>query len=87
MRRGVEAADTHLELHPDDARALCLAATAMVQLGERARSLDWAKRALRIDSEEPTTLYNLGCLYAMHGRNEDAIDCLEKAVGTGFRSF
>ncbi|MHC4953289.1 MAG: protein kinase domain-containing protein [Planctomycetota bacterium] len=85
LRRGMEAAEKHLELHPDDARALCLGAGAMVALGERARSLDWAKRALRIDSEEPTTLYNIGCLYAEHGRNEDAIDCLEKAVEGGFR--
>jgi len=85
FRNGLEVAEKHLELHPDDARALYLGANALCQLGERARSLDWAERALRIDSEEPTTLYNVACVYSLQGRVDDALDCLERAAKHGFR--
>jgi len=85
LRRGLDAGEKHLQLHPDDARALCLGSAALAYVGERARSLDWAGRALRIDSDEPTTLYNIACIYTLHGRNDDAIDCLDKAIDGGFR--
>jgi len=85
FQQGLDIAARHLQLHPDDARALYLGANALCQLGERARSLDWASRALTIDSEEPTTLYNVACVYALQGRIEDAIGCLETAVANGFR--
>ncbi len=85
FQQGLEIAAKHLQLHPDDARALYLGANALCQLGERAQSLDWATRALSIDSEEPTTLYNVACVYALQGRVEDAIDCLNRAVNHGFR--
>jgi non-specific serine/threonine protein kinase len=85
MRRGLDVARRHLELHPDDARALYLGAYALCQLGERSQSLDWANRALTIDSEEPTTLYNVACVYARQGRVDDALDSLENAVRRGFR--
>ncbi len=84
-RRGVKAAERHLELHPDDARALYLGSFGLCQLGERARSLDWADRALRIDPDEPITLYNVACVYSLQGRLDDSISCLENAVKNGFR--
>jgi non-specific serine/threonine protein kinase len=84
-RRGLKVAEKHLELHPDDARALYLGAGALCKLGERARSLDWAERAFKIGADEPITLYNIACVYSlMGGRNEDALGCLETAVENGF---
>ena len=85
FQSGLQIAERHIQLHPDDARALYLGANALCQLGERARSLDWATRALSIDSEEPTTLYNVACVYSLQGRVEDAVGCLETAVDHGFR--
>src|SRR5580658_346062 len=64
-RRALRAAEKHLELHPDDARALYLGATDLCQLGERARSLDWARRALAIDPEDCGILYNVACVYSL----------------------
>ena len=78
--RALVAAEKHLELHPDDARALYLGANALCQLGERARSLDWASRALAIDPEDCGILYNVACCYSLQGKTEEAIDCLEKAM-------
>jgi TolB-like protein/Tfp pilus assembly protein PilF len=85
FRHGLQAAEKRLEQHPDDARAYCLGALAWVQLGKPERSLEWAKRALQIDSEEPMTYYNVACVYALVKKVEEAIDCLENAVKYGYR--
>jgi len=83
-RRGCEAAEKHLQQHPDDARALCLGATGWVQLGEKERALDWARRAMAIDPDESMTLYNVACVYSLIGNAEDAIDVLGRAVAAGY---
>jgi serine/threonine protein kinase/Tfp pilus assembly protein PilF len=82
-RRGVEVAENHLKLYPDDARALCLGAGAWYQLGERERALDWARRALSIDPDEPLTLYNVACCYSLMGQVDEALDTLAKAIEKG----
>ncbi len=84
MRHGLEVAEKHLELNPDDARALYLGAGALVQLGDRDRGLDWTRRAYAIDAEDPGVLYNVACSYSNMGQLDEAIACLEKAVQNGF---
>jgi serine/threonine protein kinase/Flp pilus assembly protein TadD len=83
-QRAIEVVEKHLELHPDDARALYLGAVVWCQLGQPARGLEWADRALAMDPEEPVTLYNVACMYALQGRGEQALDCLESALAHGF---
>jgi adenylate cyclase len=82
-RRALQLAEKHVELHPDDARALYLGAGILCQLGERSRGVEWAQRALTMDPEETSILYNVGCVYALAGEAEKAIDCLEKATDRG----
>jgi TolB-like protein/Flp pilus assembly protein TadD len=84
-RRGVRIAEEHLRLQPDDARALYMGANGLVALGDTARGLDWADRALALDPEDPMLLYNIGCIKSLAGATEDALDCLERAVGVGMR--
>jgi TolB-like protein/Flp pilus assembly protein TadD len=84
LRRGLQVAEKHLELNPDDARALYLSAGGLVQLGERERGLEWARRAFSIDPEDSGVLYNVACVYALVGQTDDAIGCLEKAIQNGF---
>jgi len=79
-RRALQMAEKHLELHPDDARALYLGAGNLSDMGERDRALDWVNRALAIDSEEPSILYNSACVFAKLGNADRALDCLEKAM-------
>jgi serine/threonine protein kinase/Flp pilus assembly protein TadD len=83
-RRGVQAAEAYLKLYPDSARALYLGATGWCQLGERARALEWARRALAVDPDESMTLYNVACVYSLLGQTEDAIDTLSRAVERGY---
>jgi serine/threonine protein kinase/Flp pilus assembly protein TadD len=82
-RRALQLAEKHVELHPDDARALYLGAGILCQLGERARGLEWAQRALATDPEETSIIYNVGCVYALSGEAEKAIECLERATARG----
>ncbi len=81
FRRGAQLAEKHMELHPDDARALYLGANCWCQLGERERALDWSNRALAMDPEEPTILYNVACIYAILGQTEEALTSLQNATG------
>jgi serine/threonine protein kinase/tetratricopeptide (TPR) repeat protein len=81
--RGIALVERHIDLHPDDARALYMGANGLVALGEKAKGLDWARRARKIDPDDPMLLYNLGCFYSLAGDVEEAIDCLERAVAGG----
>jgi len=81
--RGVALVERHIDLHPDDARALYMGGIGLVSLGEKDKGLDWARRARKIDPDDPMLLYNLGCLHSLSGDIEEAIDCLERAVAGG----
>ena len=76
--------ERHVALHPDDARAIYMGANCLADLGQRERSLQWADRALAVDPEESSILYNVACNYALNNELEKAMDCLEKAVRHGF---
>ena len=82
-RRGVALVADHLELYPDDARALYMGANGLVALGETAKGLEWARQARKIEPDEPMLLYNLGCIYSLADEPEEALDCLERAVELG----
>jgi tetratricopeptide (TPR) repeat protein len=84
LKRGIQVAEKHLELNPDDARALYLGAGGLVQVGEPQKALEWAKRAHVIDPEDSGVLYNVSCCYSLLGMKEDALECLEKAIQNGF---
>ena len=74
----------HVELYPEDARALYLGASAWLLHGDRNRCLEWLGRALAIDPEETTILYNAACTYSLLGEKDRALDLLEKAICNGY---
>jgi TolB-like protein/cytochrome c-type biogenesis protein CcmH/NrfG len=82
-RRGVAIAEEHLHLNPDDVRALYMGANGLVALGEHETGLDWARRALALDPDDPMVVYNVACIYALAGRAAEALDCIERAVDAG----
>lgn len=84
QRRSLQRVEKHLELHPEDTRALYLGANSLAGLGAREKSMEWTRRALALEPEDSGVLYNVGCNYALLGQSEEAIRCLEKAVGLGF---
>ena len=76
--------DNHLQLNPDDVRAVYMKAGSFISLGDRAQGIEWSDRALSMDPEEPSVLYNVACNYALLNETEKALDCLEKAFDKGF---
>ncbi len=83
-RRGLATAEKHLEIHPDDARALYFGANALTQLGDKHKAFAWAQRALELEPDEHQVLYNVACVYALLDEVERCIDCLEKSVTHGW---
>jgi serine/threonine protein kinase/Flp pilus assembly protein TadD len=88
-RRALQLTEKHIEIHPDDPRALYLGATILARMGDHKRGFEWARRALEIDPEETSILYNVACVYSLLGRKEEAIGCLEKVMehGTFYKNW
>ena len=76
--------DNHLQLNPDDVRAVYMKSGAFAGLGDCAQALEWSDRALSMDPEEPSVLYNVACNYALLKETEKALDCIERAFAKGF---
>jgi adenylate cyclase len=83
-RKTVENAEKHVDLHPDDGRALAFGAYALVELDQTDRARDWARRALEADTNEPAIIYNVACMYAQLGELDEAIDLLDRAISQGY---
>jgi len=76
----------HLELNPDDARALYLGAGNLIQTGEHEEALRWLERAVSIDPNETAVLYNATCIYSMLGMEDKALDYFERTIKSGYAS-
>jgi non-specific serine/threonine protein kinase len=73
-----------LEVEPGNTRALYFSALALGQLGEDSGlAIEWGERALSMDPEEPQVLYNVGCLFALLGKPQRALDCLAATLEHG----
>lgn len=72
--------ERHLLLFPEDNRALYIGASAHLHLDQKQRALEWTERALANSPEEPMTLYGVACNFAMLGRPDKSVSCLERAL-------
>ena len=82
--RQVHLIDQHLELNPEDARALILGATAHANVNNAERATELAAAAIAVDREDPMLLYNVACTYARLGKVDESLDALEHAVERGW---
>ena len=76
----LDVVQNHLEFYPSDIRPLLLGATALIELGETKRGLEWTRRVLALDSHDPNVLYNAACAFCISGELGEAITCLEKSL-------
>jgi Flp pilus assembly protein TadD len=83
-RRAYDTARKHLELTPDDPRALYMGAMSLTALGESEKAREWNRRALAMDPDDPSVLYNIACAFAMENQPVEAIEALTKALDHGF---
>jgi len=84
MRRGYDAARKHLELNPDNPRALYLGAACLIELGEKDKALDWTRRAEAMEPDDPSVLYNIACDYSMLDMPKEGVAALTKSINNGF---
>ena len=83
-RRTLALIQRHLELNPDDARALYTGAQNALRIGKNAFGLELAQRVLALGRDDPSVLYNVACIFSLAGESDEAIDLLDQAVATGF---
>jgi serine/threonine protein kinase/Flp pilus assembly protein TadD len=83
-RKALQLVEKHVEVHPDDARALNIGASELAHAGERERGLEWARRSTVSDPDDAMMQYNTACFYAVQGETDAAIECLDKAVRLGY---
>jgi adenylate cyclase len=83
-RRTLAKAEKHLELNPDDSRVWYIGATALLELSQKEKSVEWARRAYSLDPGDPYITYGLACFYCRIGSLEEAINFFEKSVRAGF---
>jgi len=84
FRDCLEKVEHHLQLHPDDVRAIYLGSGALYGLGNHALALQWADRALSMYPQEVSVLYNVACTYALLNEADKSLACLETAFRQGF---
>jgi adenylate cyclase len=60
-----------------------LLAGILAKVGEAERARPWIARAMSLASDDDATLYNAGCVLAILGEDEQALDALEKAIDAG----
>jgi adenylate cyclase len=82
-RRTLAITERRLALNPSDQRAHYVGATALVELGDLARAKEWAQVAASMESADPRTHYNLGCLFALLGEADLAIAHVERSIQEG----
>ena len=83
-RRATKLVEQHLELNPDDARALIIGATARAVINDPSRATEYALRAMAVDPEDPMLLYNVACTYGVLGKVDECLHALEQAVSKGW---
>ncbi|HEX2722218.1 MAG TPA: tetratricopeptide repeat protein [Gemmatimonadaceae bacterium] len=83
-RKAYDTARKHLELTPDDPRALYMGAVSLTALGESEKAREWNRRALSMDPDDPSVLYNIACAFSIERQAAEAIEALQKALNHGF---
>jgi clan AA aspartic protease (TIGR02281 family) len=60
---------------------------ALIDLGQPEEGVEWMKKIVEQDKDEPGNYYDLACVYARLNRKEEAIEALRQAFEHGYRSF
>jgi adenylate cyclase len=75
----LQRAEAALAKDPTNGAALAAGVAALLILREKDRAKEWIDRAIMIDSENVSMLYNLGCAYIVLADDVDgALDMFEK---------
>lgn len=70
---------------PENIELLAELATLLTRLGRHAEGLAVDERLVELAPLDPTVRYNLACSLALLGREEAALDALERAHALGYQ--
>jgi tetratricopeptide (TPR) repeat protein len=76
-------AESILALNPREIRTLSLGSGALQVAGDIERARAWMERALAIDPDDLSALFNGACLHVRLGLHDRAMDLLEHALDLG----
>ncbi len=82
-QKAIAVTRNHLDLYPEDTRALCLGAVALAGMGESKEAIKWIEKALALEPNEITVLYNATCTYSQLGYYDRALDLFEQRAKVG----
>jgi len=85
-QRALEVVRKHLDLYPDDPRALYLGALPLIRADKQDEALQWLEKAVSINPNEKFVLYNAACIYSKSGNSDKALDYFEQAIESGYSS-
>ena len=83
LKRSWTAIDRHLQLNPDDVRALGHGAGVLALLRRSDESDEFVARAVALRPDDYGNLATLACAAMLNQKPDQAIDLLERAVATG----
>ena len=83
-RVGIERDENMLVLNPLDARALSLGSGALFDDGQKARAMEWSRKAIELRPDDVGSLLNGACLFAKSGQKAEALDLLERVFTRGW---
>ena len=61
-----------------------MGAGSLNKLGESEKAREWNRRALAMEPDDPSVLYNIACTFAVEDQTEEAVAALNKAIDAGF---
>jgi adenylate cyclase len=79
-QRTIDNSLRKLEREPDNVRACLSSAFGYFRLGDLAGVKRQINLARTLDTEDSTIKYNMACLFALIGDQDNALDCLEQSV-------
>lgn len=77
-------ADLHKRL-PQDLKVAGILAQLYTESGQVDEGLKMDRKLVRLNPDDSTAHYNLGCSLALKGRKSDAIKAIRQAVSLGYR--
>jgi len=83
LSRSSTAIERHLQLNPDDVRALGHGAGVLALLGRSDEAHEFIARALSLRPDDYGNLATLACAAMLNKKPDQAIDLLDRAVATG----
>jgi Flp pilus assembly protein TadD len=72
---------------PRDVRVVSILAQLYTQIGQIENGLKMDRKLVRLDPQDATAHYNLGCSLALKERKGDAVKAIQNAIDLGYRDF